>query len=341
VTDSEILLRAALADPADDAPRLAYADWLEENDTEVPCPWCRAAEPRPRVCHRCRVPVRDSHEHHSGEDYDGTWSCNRVDACPRCDGTGRERGNRREHAEFIRVQVELARLRGRKDSLGRNVGHLNSHKIGPLMDREQALHTSANLIRWGPDSALWAAGLKLPTCSTPEPMPGHVWMRFERGFVAEVAMPTATFVGGLCGECGGRGTVGTLGGTMGCPRCATSHDTRGHGRAVGVAAALFGCQPVTAVRLVDREPHHDDRERWPYHFHRFAPEDYHPYDQSIPADEVPGEIWDLMAGENLRGTLAWTGWSSRDAALAALSDACVRYGRQLAGLGVTIRAESA
>jgi uncharacterized protein (TIGR02996 family) len=34
LTDGEILLRAILATPEDDAPRLIYADWLEENGEE-------------------------------------------------------------------------------------------------------------------------------------------------------------------------------------------------------------------------------------------------------------------------------------------------------------------
>src|SRR4051794_18637183 len=33
MTDGEALLRAVLVNPADDAPRLVYADWLEENGT--------------------------------------------------------------------------------------------------------------------------------------------------------------------------------------------------------------------------------------------------------------------------------------------------------------------
>lgn len=37
MSDGEALLAAILANPDDDAPRLVYADWLEENVCDVPC----------------------------------------------------------------------------------------------------------------------------------------------------------------------------------------------------------------------------------------------------------------------------------------------------------------
>ncbi len=50
-----------------------------------------------------------------------------------------------ERAELIRVQLELEVLRDRKDSLGREIGHRNSEKIKPLMEREKTLLYSLEL----------------------------------------------------------------------------------------------------------------------------------------------------------------------------------------------------
>lgn len=55
---------------------------------EPDCPRCGGDSAKLR-CHRCHVPVKDEYEHHSGEDHDGTWFCERYDHCPHCSGTGR------------------------------------------------------------------------------------------------------------------------------------------------------------------------------------------------------------------------------------------------------------
>lgn len=54
-----------------------------------PCRRCGGAAEGSK-CRRCHLPVRDEYEHHSGEDYDGTWLCSRLPCCPRCQGTGVE-----------------------------------------------------------------------------------------------------------------------------------------------------------------------------------------------------------------------------------------------------------
>jgi uncharacterized protein (TIGR02996 family) len=43
VTDGDALLRAILVNPADDAPRLAYADWLDEQGRDVQAKYVRMA----------------------------------------------------------------------------------------------------------------------------------------------------------------------------------------------------------------------------------------------------------------------------------------------------------
>jgi uncharacterized protein (TIGR02996 family) len=71
------LLRAILLDPADDTPRLVYADWLEETAEQAECP----------TCDGCGEVDGGPH------DRDGP--------CPNCTGSGRVSDGRRERAEFI------------------------------------------------------------------------------------------------------------------------------------------------------------------------------------------------------------------------------------------------
>lgn len=82
MTDGDALLRAVLEAPDDDAPRLIYADWLEESAT--------AGDPCPR----------------SGT-YPSYLPCGKP--CPVCRGENVIPDGRRERAEFIRVGCELAR----------------------------------------------------------------------------------------------------------------------------------------------------------------------------------------------------------------------------------------
>ncbi len=76
-------LRSICENPADDAPRLIFADWLEERVGDVECSGCVGWS-------------RVKHEPHP--------------KCTICSGTGCISNGFAERAEFIRVQVELARL---------------------------------------------------------------------------------------------------------------------------------------------------------------------------------------------------------------------------------------
>lgn len=89
MTDEPALLAAILADPADDTVRLAYADWLDEHAralaeaARLPVTFAEAARLGRSVAQHCRLVDEEMR------------SC--------------ERGWM-ERAEFVRVQVELARL---------------------------------------------------------------------------------------------------------------------------------------------------------------------------------------------------------------------------------------
>jgi uncharacterized protein (TIGR02996 family) len=149
--DELAFLRAVLAAPDDDTVRLVYADWLEEHGGEVECGGCR------------------------GEGW--YWSDDarsyRSDCHP-CSGTGRVPNSNAERAEFIRVQCELERLRGRRDSLGRRIGHVHAVKIREL-DRRAG--------------ELWDAATRLAIDTT------VFWpVTVRRGFVEEVACDGASWL---------------------------------------------------------------------------------------------------------------------------------------------------
>ena len=78
-------LQVVLERPDDDLPRLVYADWLEENAGPVPCERCKGKGGYPA--------------------FHLAWQ-----PCPDCLTAGTVSDTRRERAEFVRVQVELARL---------------------------------------------------------------------------------------------------------------------------------------------------------------------------------------------------------------------------------------
>jgi uncharacterized protein (TIGR02996 family) len=211
VTDGEALIRSVLANPADDAPRLVYADWLEER-------------------------------------------------------------GRAEDAEFIRVQIELARLgfdgAFHVDSQGR-LQRMPAH-IERLQERQLEL---------------WMGGAGRPELHkelanwpmTIHPMRGQS-LRIRRGFVERVASFAEIFI--------------------------------------AVAAGLFRHQPVTRISLVDRQPFHTGSG---YGWARKVGRD--------TFGSVPTILWPyLSAGD---GPVEFP---TADEAEAALSRACVQYGRTAAGL---------
>jgi len=89
--DGDALLRAILAHPDEDTPRLAYADWLDERAEDVACDRCRGLQIVP---------------------WDGVGPARTAMHCTACAGAGLVSDGRRERAEFIRVQCELAKWPG-------------------------------------------------------------------------------------------------------------------------------------------------------------------------------------------------------------------------------------
>ncbi len=248
---ADALLQAILANPGADAPRLIYADWLEERD-----------------------------------------------------GPGDA-----ERAEFVRVQCELARLLPDHDPIGdEHDGQcVECNRVRTLRRREREL-LPKNWFAWTPEiGAPRACGNReaFPG-SELNPSSGHVVMTFRRGFIDEVACPLDVWTP-PCPN------AGRAGGTPyhdrhGCTVC------RGTGRVAGVGAALVACQPVTTVRVTDREP---DVGNWWYR--GTHPSGLH------PESDLPEDVFDLLGGGEL---LPWghydRRYDSQTAALADLSSALLR-----------------
>lgn len=86
MTDFDRLLAAIRENPGEDAPRLVWADWLEENARTAACEACKG-------CGKIGIG-------NNGNPY--------MTTCDECHGTGRVSDGRAELAAFVRVQCELA-----------------------------------------------------------------------------------------------------------------------------------------------------------------------------------------------------------------------------------------
>lgn len=205
-----------------------------------------------------------------------------------------------DRAEFVRVQCELAAtypayVRDGVTYLGRGGG--------PEYETEMDRHFNAlrrrelDLLQHGPvGDANWARwfGMKLPDAAVCDNLnrgrtPSDFRFTYGRGFVESVRLPLAAFM--------------------------------------GVAAALFACQSVTAVTLSDRGP----RQAGTQYPDGGPPWGWSCYGLSLGEfpDELPPELWALLGGERIHG---WKYWPTRAAALDALSASVVAWARKLAGL---------
>ena len=147
------------------------------------------------------------------------------------DETADAAGARALRAEFIRVQVELARLNAEV------IGRLFV-KDGPVPDpvvvrhaelgrRQDALLTDPRAFRGGEPPPVWRSdyGARLS------------W-KFARGWIAELTAEYPVLFGGPCPFC-----PTAAGGRTGCQRCS------GSGEFDGCAAAVFATEPVVRVNL--------------------------------------------------------------------------------------------
>ena len=310
-TTGDAFLRAICKFPADDAPRLEYADWLEENVKTTTCLKCHGKGSR------LQTASAGSTIFCAPRSFGPEGEPLYYAECPDCNGRGGRSNGFAERAEFIRVQCELARRWPDNQAF---LDNFEAHGAKCTCDgchgrklrrREQELF-ARHWWDWCPE------GFKFDRCDGSPDAPPLIW---RRGFAERVELVTAAFIGGPCGRCAiwlDRGMPADAH----CPAC------RGAGRAPGVAGPLFAGHPVAAVNLTNKRPYHGGEgtyDWWPDTVSA-TPED--------PESDLPEAIFRLMPGRKVfsNGHHICMEYATAAAAHAALSAACVKYGRRLAGL---------
>jgi hypothetical protein len=154
----------------------------------------------------------------------------------------------------------------------------------------------------------------------------------RRGFVASVHAPLAVLFGGPCGRCGGDGRVESPNPqfTRRCPACEGTpggDDYRCSGRTPGIVAALFASHPVVNVRLTDRQPLSISGSRL------FSWINWSVDRRFQMPHQIPPELYALLP-DSTEGTLIPVPglYPTDEAAMDALSNACVAFGRKEAHL---------
>jgi uncharacterized protein (TIGR02996 family) len=274
-------------------------------------------------------------------------------------------------AEFIRVQCRIADLdRQRLENADGDIENvrnipldINSRRrkrdeqllkmYSPLRRREYEL-LNDNKEEWSWDFSpdpkevwyhLTDGGLVCPRIE---------WkVEYRRGFVAEVSLPLAAFVGGICRRCNGVGTIlvethphgqepnpdiqyiiqpSSL--NFGCPSC----DSTGESDYKGVAKALFQNHPIEKVVLSDRavigsvtSPVTGMLMSW------YNKEMDGGIVREWMSDDLPSDLWELLPESSrdigwLGNATGWNGFGSEEEANRQLSLAAWKYGRKAAGL---------
>lgn len=269
-TDEAALLRAICAVPDEDTPRLAYADWLDEQD-QLPdraCPKCKGRKWTPIEMTKKKVTCN---------------TCFNV-ATQRASGTVHDT-SRADRAELIRVQVELAARAGtdqeREECSWGGTCNCRSHQ---LWRRESALLAAHP--EWsqcpcpaceGDGKERLGAGVRTqrdcPTCSGSGDLLHDFRPVLRRGFLWELTVPTMGVVGARsteeCPRCGGSGDGGP---SLHCSHCG------GDGLAMGdwqpppwLMAVVAAVPTLEKIVVADRDVGgvacswlKDDESREPY-----------------------------------------------------------------------------
>lgn len=295
-------LRAIRVNPGEDTHRLAYADWLEENAGLV--------EGR---CDHCK-----GERHIVYFKGPGATNPNWND-CPDCEGAGTagRPDGRAARAELIRVQCEL---------VTRNPNPVlpsNQRELEELRRRER------ELLKWNWGKLVepnpFPTGSRCLNLVGDNTKPDETLWVFRRGFVDEVRLTSAAFLGGPCGRCDEYAGVGQIPNDIWLrnPTWLPCPDCDGTGRTPGLAKALFERHPIARVVLTDKEPYWNGGSwRWynPNRQWRWYNPNRHRLSELMPEAAVPEEFFDQ--GE-------WSvGFISVDYANQWLSGRCVAYGRR-------------
>lgn len=245
-------LAAAINDRLDDdTPRLAAADWLDENSETVPCPRCTLDKP-PR--------------NPPGLAYRQIGNYIRFASCDHCRGSGSVSDGRAEYGEFIRVQVELARTPCKcQDCAGLDPDipiHLRSKRLTDLRERERELWNFGLRGTWvdtlyPPFECILCIGEETVSRErASDPI-----LVVARGFPSVARLSLAALVGGEpCGRCGGGGDIGVEDGLPGlreetCPACSGTGRTPGLGKQLGAVIGLTGITLTNVADCLEQRGH--------------------------------------------------------------------------------------
>lgn len=309
MTDFDRLLAAIRDNPGEDAPRLVWADWLEENAGTVACAACKGEG---------KIGVGNN-----GNPYMAT--------CDECNGSRRVSDGRAELAAFVRVQVRIAELnRGYQESGHSSGGPMRGCvETSKLIARERelwpAVHQHLPIGSCFENSARW-------TGEAGESR-GHPLILIRRGLPAVVRCTLAEWMGGTCERCGGARLVqrvppreanyDAMGSVENCPACG------GTGRTPGIGPRLAQRWPIVAVEVTNREPSDGSVTRWNgfaggYGWFRVEVFPGNPNER----EDLPKEVFDrLTGGQIIDKDTNWRVYDSEHAARAALSDALIAWAR--------------
>ena len=246
-----------------------------------------------------------------------------------------------DRAEFIRVQCRLAIIGRLTPKHGLSGGWSRPFMYSPPAHLDESIgHQKRERELWRtaqPRLTDFVACLDGSSDAVSRSGPADTPLAVvRRGLVAEVRLTLAGRAGGPCRRCHGRGVtsaewVAGQGGRpdVPCPGCSQAGETRGTGRTEGVARSLFERHPVTAVRLVDREPDllgsNGDGYCW---------STYRGLRQFADTATLPPSLYRHLVGGYEEGESGhfWRIYPTADVAHAALSAAAVAWGRGLVGL---------
>lgn len=236
-----------------------------------------------------------------------------------------------ERSEFIRVQLEIAEVEPKLDhNLKRMVTHprdkcwcvlCGEWRRWEQLRRREAELLTANYQKWCVVPPYTTHGLAdtlevLCTDLRPYNPAGTARFRFRRGFVSEIRLPLAAWVGGACGRCRGSGTWDRGDDDSGGPHVFTCPSCRGTGTLPGVGPRVVACQPVEVVRVSDREPYHGGGQ-WSWYDETKVSLGLH------PKSDLPSSVFRLLprseCGEDNHGVY----YPTEAAANAALSAALI------------------
>jgi uncharacterized protein (TIGR02996 family) len=285
------LVKAVCVAPDDDLPRLVAADWLEDHAGSVECTVCRG---------------KGGWDEGGGRPDDPRiWV-----GCFDCEGEGRLPDGAAARAEFVRIQLELARGGGRCHEGGTEADACGQCREVHRLEERERLLIREWVDRWF--EIPWPDVIDLSPGVVPWRV-GQVSMIVRRGFVAGWRVHLATWYGLPCPECESALTI-----HLPCLLCS------GEGRMGGRGPLAVAAYPIDRVELVDMIPvPADGGERW-----------WDGVDPTmvVSGPTMPTRMFEAMwAGyPNARRedrTGRWVWFADRDAARNALSDICIAWAR--------------